>query len=88
MPNCFIGRFADAPGLLRVTRLIGPFDVVGQVRVGVVGAARRERDEQARLVDEVDAGLEVVAEAAHAGHVPREVVAELDTCAARSSAAC
>ena len=25
MPYCFIGRLADAPGLLRVIALIGPF---------------------------------------------------------------
>ena len=25
VPNCFIGRFAEAPGLLRDTPLIGPF---------------------------------------------------------------
>ena len=37
-----------------------------------------ERDEQVRLVDEVHAGLEVVAEAAPAADVPREIVAELE----------
>ena len=36
-----------------------------------------EGDEQPRLVDVVHARLEVVAEAAHAGDVPGEVVAEL-----------
>ena len=36
-----------------------------------------ERDIQVRLVDEVHARLEVVTEAARAGHVPREIVAEL-----------
>ena len=61
-----------------MTSLIGPFDVVGQVRVGVVGAARRERHVQLRLVDVVHARLEVVTEAAHAGRVPGEVVAELE----------
>src|SRR5258705_7229336 len=37
-----------------------------------------EGDEEVRLVDEVDAHLEVVADAAHTGLVPREVVAELE----------
>ena len=44
---------------------------------GVIVVAAVERDEQARLVDEVHAGLEVVADPAHAGDAPREVVAEL-----------
>ena len=51
--------------------------VVGQVGVLQHALARVERDEQARLVDEIDAGLEVVTDAAHAGNRPGEVVAEL-----------
>ena len=42
-----------------------------------VAFQRAELDVERRLVDEVHAGLEVVADAAHAGDVPGEVVAEL-----------
>ena len=45
--------------------------------VRVAASAGVERQEQVRLVDEVHTHLEVVPQAAHAGHVPREVVAEL-----------
>ena len=62
---------------LRVIGLDRPVALVGQVGVEVVVDAAVERREEVRLVDEVDAGLEVVAESAHAGHAPREVVAEL-----------
>ena len=47
------------------------------MRVGIAAGAGVERQEQARLVDEVDAGFEIVAEPAHSCHVPREVIAEL-----------
>ena len=50
---------------------------VGQVDVEVVVDAAVEGRKQVRLVDEVDAGLEVVAEAALAGDAPGEIVAEL-----------
>ena len=43
---------------------------------------------EARLVDEVHAGLDVVADAALAGEVPREVVAELPLLLLGASAAC
>ncbi len=65
-----------------------PVHVVGDVGVEHRALAGVEGDEQARLVDEVDADLEVVAEAAQAALVPREVVAELVLLSARSSAAC
>ena len=63
-------------------------DVVGDVGVEDRALAGVEGDEQARLVDEVDADLEVVAEPAQPARVPREVVAELILASARSSAAC
>ena len=47
------------------------------MRVGVAARAGVERDEQTRLVNEVHAGLEVVAEAAHTRDVPGEVITEL-----------
>ena len=54
-----------------------PVDVVVEVVVGVVVRSGVEGDEERRLVNIVEAGLHVVAHAAHAFHVPREVVAEL-----------
>ena len=65
-----------------------PVHVVGEVRVLHDALARVEGDEQARLVDEVDAGLEVVADAAQPADVPREVVAELPLLLLGASAAC
>ena len=61
----------------RLTDERGPFDVVVQMGVRVAARAGVEREEQVRLVDEVHARLEIVTEAAHAGHVPGEVIAEL-----------
>ena len=76
-PNCEFGMLASAdPPFMRD---VGddPVEVVRAERVGVVARAGVERDEETRLADEVHAGLEVVAEAAHTGDVPGEVVTEL-----------
>src|SRR5260370_949935 len=65
-------RFAVA----QVDDLDRAVGVVGGVGVEDHALAGAEGDEQLRLVDEVDADLEVVAEAAAAALVPREVIAE------------
>ena len=77
MAYCFIGVLASAEPPFRLTDESGPLTLLSRCVYAVPARAGVEREEQVRLVDEVHAGLEVVPEAAHAGHVPGEVIAEL-----------